>query len=234
MFISAPRFFALLFLAMIPLVVDADTCLEVSGEEVSKLGQCTIKIVWQKVYYTTPGLDSNGRPGLRDRISAEVYDARHTKISTQTLEDFEFCTGNPGGECKVQSGLETPTLLSPQHHREYLQFWFGNLGWHTDPWPQKGPRFVGEDVKDRTPWCSLNWKEQWVRVPFNRADGGFLSDPNLCSIQPCVTPPPPTTVTATETKFYTSMKTMTMVRTKTKTEVTPVPVIPETPHLIGI
>ncbi|KAF3170590.1 hypothetical protein TWF751_006753 [Orbilia oligospora] len=221
MFISALKFSALLFLATIPPAFDASTCLELSDEEVFKAGECTIKVLWQKVQHWTSDLEPNNSK-LRDRIAAEVYDARGTKISTQTLKDFEFCTGHPGGERKVQSGLGIPILLSPQHRREYLQFWFGNLGWHTDPFPRKGPSFVGDDVKDRRPWCSVNMRPQWMIIPFNRADGGLFSDPTLHSIvesriecifqcerininvndlKPCVTPPPPTTVTATETNI---------------------------------
>ncbi|KAK6331807.1 hypothetical protein TWF718_002349 [Orbilia javanica] len=195
-------------------------------------GECYLDTYWSKVTMAFT------KPKLLDWVRVKMYDSMG-----QNIYDDEFspsCNGHKGHECVFQGrGLNHPLLVSPQHRIEYVQFWYGDLGWHTNPNPTEGPKFVGEDVRDRRPWCwEGNWeprtKEGWddiddfeyvSTIEEKRIECFFdcgLSNVKKEDIQPytCGPPPPPPTppLEMTVTVVSTALKLATKTKLKKETE----------------
>ncbi|RVD80243.1 uncharacterized protein DFL_008144 [Arthrobotrys flagrans] len=164
----------ILALTIAPLSVDASTCFEIADSDNFNTGICTIKTTWQKITYHKDD-EVSGEPAIRDRIASEIFDSRGTKISAKNMDDFQWCRGYQGQECEWHSSLPFLVLVSPQHRIEYLQFWFGDIGWHTNPNPSEGPKYLGDDVKDKRPWCGVY--TDWEPIPSE--NGRFLGDPGI-------------------------------------------------------
>ncbi|KAK6506302.1 hypothetical protein TWF506_011219 [Arthrobotrys conoides] len=214
--------------------VDAD-CIEVPVNYVR--GQCTVSVTWNKVTLYEVDYRESREGIIEDWLQANIWDPLQKQISNNL---YTNCRGYPGTECNFTSGLPHVLKISPQHRREYLQFWYGDsLGWNTDPEPMLGPTFVGEsEAKGRTPYCPTY--TDWNLLPYDSPDGKkYLSDPNGtvntihrrevqcifdCGlinfddswIKPyrCAPPEPVNATTVTET----SRATTTKMKTKTETE----------------
>ena len=162
----------LLVLAVLTIVpinhVNAN-CVEIP--ESYKAGECTVKLTWHKETLYEIDYRESRQGIIVDWIQANIYDPMGKSISNNL---YTNCRGYPGTECNFTSGLPHLLVVSPQHRREYLQFWYGDLGWNTDPEPMKGPKFLGDDVKDQRPWCGVY--SEWVLIPRDGPDGKTYKD----------------------------------------------------------
>ncbi|KAK6508932.1 hypothetical protein TWF481_003700 [Arthrobotrys musiformis] len=220
--ILKPFLLALVITAINEIKPSRAVCLEVPEDY--KSGDCTAKVVWRKVSFYK-------RREIQDRVAVEILDSLGNKISDTSTADFQNCRGSPGEECKFYSSLPNVLLTSPQHRKEYLQFWCGGMGWHTDTTPEVGPKYVEDGVwLSRRPWCGV-YTDWVVLPPDGPVEGGrYEKNPDIDTIEsrvieckfqcgegsvivedfkPCPPPAAVTTVTATEIKIklYTSVKT---------------------------
>ncbi|EGX46846.1 hypothetical protein AOL_s00097g272 [Orbilia oligospora ATCC 24927] len=130
-------------------------CIEVPQDYVP--GECSVAVMWHKITLYEIEYRESREGMITDWISANIRDPLNRQITNNV---YVNCRGYPGMECVFNSGTPQQLVISPQHRREYLQFWFGDLGWNTDPEPMAGPTFVGEGAKDRRPYCGVytDWK----------------------------------------------------------------------------
>ncbi|KAK6357629.1 hypothetical protein TWF718_001937 [Orbilia javanica] len=169
----------LLALTTVSITVNASTCIEIPGDDLVP-GECTIRVIWQKITHHSKDPE-NGQIKIRDRVAAEIFDTAGVRASEKSLNDFQSCRGDAGQECRIDSKLHDQMLLSPQHGREYMQFRYGEMGWHTDPNPLEGPKYLGDDVSDKRPWCGVY--SDWVRVLGDGPGGKYTNDSDIASIE---------------------------------------------------
>lgn len=145
------------------------TCFQIP--ETFKSGECTMKLTWHKnTYYWND--DVSNLPAIRDFIQIQILDSLGKGISWDTT--WQLCFGYRGWGCKFPSALPYDLVVSPQHRREYIQFYYGNIGWHTDPDPPEGWKYLGDDVKNQRPWCGVY--TEWVTNPYDGPDGKTYKD----------------------------------------------------------
>ncbi|KAF3114743.1 hypothetical protein TWF103_000481 [Orbilia oligospora] len=136
-------------------------------------GECTVVVFWHKTTLYEIEYRESREGMITDWIVANVWDPLLRKITNNV---YVNCRGYPGMECVFNSGMPQQLVISPQHRREYLQFWFGDLGWNTDPEPMAGPTFLGEGAKDRRPYCGVY--TDWKLIPYDGDDGkSYKGDP---------------------------------------------------------
>ncbi|KAF3218386.1 hypothetical protein TWF106_003277 [Orbilia oligospora] len=136
-------------------------------------GECTVLVYWHKTTLYEIEYRESREGMITDWIVANVWDPLLRKMTNNA---FVKCRGYPGMECVFNSGTPQQLVISPQHRREYLQFWFGDLGWNTDPEPMAGPTFLGEGAKDRRPYCGIY--TDWKLLPYDGDDGkSYKGDP---------------------------------------------------------
>ncbi|KAK6357630.1 hypothetical protein TWF718_001938 [Orbilia javanica] len=207
-------------------------------------GTCVIQLHWSRLTTDERDVRWGQKSKVTELIKPYVFDANGTSLEINPSTVL-MCNGEKGSECVVNAGLSDPILLSPQIQNDYLQFYFGNQAWHTDPEPKgKSDRpFVGDEYKDLNPWCEDKGWVQWPKQPgseyfdppYDRKEIKYLDvkTKNLTCWFDCLDIkakwgdsnvsicPPPSTVTdfktRTRTKTLKISKTTTFERIKTKT-----------------
>ncbi|KAK6362720.1 hypothetical protein TWF730_000176 [Orbilia blumenaviensis] len=151
----------LLATALAPTFTAADTsCVQVPPERMP--GACTVRVEWRKITHFSNDPES-GKRRIQDHVAAEILDSGGTRISNEGIDNFIYCSGSGGRECKFQSKLPHEMIMSPQHRREYMQFYYGSMAWHTDPVPLQGPGYTGPNPQNSVPWCSVY--TDWELLP---------------------------------------------------------------------
>ncbi|KAF3317464.1 hypothetical protein TWF173_011117 [Orbilia oligospora] len=146
-------------------------------------GDCVIQLLWGRI--TTEERDSRWKKNSKvtESIDPLVFDGHGNQLEVNP-PGFRTCTGQGGEECVIDANLGMPILLSPQIQNDYMQFYFGDQAWHTDPHPKDSSVrvFVGEDKQNLRPYCVDEGWTQWPKKegsdeydpPFDREKNRYL------------------------------------------------------------
>ncbi|EPS35803.1 hypothetical protein H072_10726 [Dactylellina haptotyla CBS 200.50] len=122
-------------------------------------GNCMIRVWWSQYSSTTYDWKYHQDITIYNDLYVRIYDGNATRIDKDLEPPYRRCTGSPGEECVFSSALPWKFRLSPQLHRDYLQYYLGESGeekfqaWHTDVEPTAGRSFVDVANKDMLPYC---------------------------------------------------------------------------------
>ncbi|KAF3170591.1 hypothetical protein TWF751_006754 [Orbilia oligospora] len=146
-------------------------------------GDCVIQLLWGRI--TTEERDTRWKKNSKvtESIDPLVFDGHGNQLEVNP-PGFRTCTGQRGEECVIDANLGMPILLSPQIQNDYMQFYFGDQAWHTDPHPKDSSVrvFVGEDKQNLRPYCVDEGWTQWPKKegsddydpPFDREKNRYL------------------------------------------------------------
>ncbi|KAF3186489.1 hypothetical protein TWF788_003347 [Orbilia oligospora] len=146
-------------------------------------GDCVIQLLWGRI--TTDERDTRWekKSKVTESIDSLVFDGHGNQLEVNP-PGFRTCTGQAGEECVIDANLGMPILLSPQIQNDYMQFYFGDQAWHTDPHPKDSSVrvFVGEDKQNLRPYCVDEGWTEWPKKegsdeydpPFDREKNRYL------------------------------------------------------------